>query len=85
MCGGSLAIALLPMRMGAHVRAWRSRVAAFVRARPRAQVLADKWDRPYSREQAAYPAPWLRDTKFWPTTSRVDNVYGDRNLVTRLE
>ena len=47
-------------------------------------VLSDKWDRPYSRQQAAFPAPWVRDNKFWPTVSRVDNVYGDRNLVVRL-
>ena len=47
-------------------------------------VLSDKWDRPYSREAAAYPAAWVRQAKFWPTTSRVDNVYGDRHLVTRL-
>ncbi len=45
-----------------------------------AVVAADKWDRPYSREQAAYPAPWLRDYKYWPPVSRVDNVYGDRHL-----
>src|SRR6476659_4597207 len=44
------------------------------------QIAADKWDRPYSREQAAFPAPWLRDYKFWPSVARVDNVYGDRNL-----
>ena len=42
---------------------------------------ADKWDRPYSREQAAWPKPWLRDAKFWPTVGRIDNTYGDRNLV----
>jgi glycine dehydrogenase len=48
-------------------------------------VLADKWDRPYSREEAAFPAVWVRQAKFWPTTSRVDNVYGDRHLVTRLQ
>ncbi len=46
-----------------------------------AVVMADAWDRPYSREQAAYPAPWLRDHKFWPTVGRVDDVYGDRNLI----
>ena len=46
-----------------------------------AVVAADQWDRPYSREQAAYPAPWLRDHKYWPPVSRVDNVYGDRHLV----
>ncbi|KAL4447273.1 hypothetical protein ABPG77_007306 [Micractinium sp. CCAP 211/92] len=47
-------------------------------------VLADSWDRPYPREKAAYPLPWVRAAKFWPTTSRVDNVYGDRNLVLTL-
>ena len=45
------------------------------------QIASDKWDRPYSREQAAYPAPWTRDFKFWPAVARIDNVYGDRNLV----
>jgi glycine dehydrogenase len=45
------------------------------------QVISDKWDRPYSREQAAYPAPWTRDYKFWPAVSRIDSVYGDRNLM----
>jgi glycine dehydrogenase len=44
-------------------------------------VCSDAWDRPYGREQAAYPAPWLRDAKFWPPVGRVDNPYGDRNLV----
>ncbi len=47
-----------------------------------AEVLcADSWERPYSREQAGYPAPWLRGQKFWPAVGRIDNVYGDRNLV----
>ena len=44
-------------------------------------VLSASWDRPYSRETAAYPAPWVRANKFWPSCGRVDNVYGDRNLV----
>jgi glycine dehydrogenase len=44
-------------------------------------VVTDEWNRPYSREQAAYPAPWLREFKFWPAVARVDNVFGDRNLV----
>jgi glycine dehydrogenase len=44
-------------------------------------VAADKWDRPYSREQAAFPAPWTREHKFWPAVGRIDNVYGDRNLI----
>jgi glycine dehydrogenase len=44
------------------------------------QVISDKWDRPYSREDAAYPAPWTREHKFWPAVARIDSVYGDRNL-----
>ena len=48
------------------------------------EVMTDKWDRPYDREQAAFPAAWVRQAKFWPTVSRVDNVYGDRFLVAKL-
>ena len=44
-------------------------------------VVSDSWDHAYSREQAAFPAPWTRDRKFWPAVSRVDNAFGDRNLV----
>jgi glycine dehydrogenase len=44
------------------------------------QIAAEKWDHPYSREKAAFPAPWTRDHKFWPSVGRIDNVYGDRNL-----
>jgi hypothetical protein len=44
-------------------------------------VMSTEWDRPYTREQAAYPAPWLRAHKYWPPVARVDNAYGDRNLV----
>jgi glycine dehydrogenase len=44
-------------------------------------VISDKWDRPYTREQAAFPAPWTREHKFWPAAGRVDSVFGDRNLV----
>ena len=44
------------------------------------QATADNWDRPYTREQAAFPAPWTREAKFWPAVARIDNVYGDRNL-----
>ncbi|HEY0585237.1 MAG TPA: aminomethyl-transferring glycine dehydrogenase [Pseudoduganella sp.] len=43
-------------------------------------LLADKWDRKYSREVAAYPVPSLRKQKYWPPVGRADNVYGDRNL-----
>jgi len=46
-----------------------------------AEVCADNWSHPYSREQAAYPLEWIRDNKFWPHVTRVDNGYGDRNLV----
>ncbi len=44
------------------------------------QIASEKWDHPYSREQAAFPAPWTREHKFWPAVARIDNVYGDRNL-----
>jgi len=44
------------------------------------QIGSDKWDRAYSREQAAFPAPWTREHKFWPAVARIDNVYGDRHL-----
>ena len=44
------------------------------------QVTSDHWERPYTRERAAYPAPWTREAKFWPAVARIDNVYGDRNL-----
>ena len=44
------------------------------------KVSASEWSRPYSRETAAFPAPWLREHKFWPPVGRIDNVYGDRNL-----
>ena len=47
-----------------------------------AQVVAgESWNRSYSRDQAAFPRPWVRDGKFWPSVSRIDNVWGDRNLV----
>jgi glycine dehydrogenase len=46
-----------------------------------AMVTADEWTHPYSRAVAAYPAPWSREHKFWPAVRRIDNAYGDRNLV----
>lgn len=46
-----------------------------------AVVTADNWDRPYSRQKAAYPLPFVKEAKFWPSVSRVDNAYGDRNLM----
>jgi glycine dehydrogenase len=46
-----------------------------------AEVTADNWSHPYSRRQAAYPLPYVHDNKFWPSVKRVDNAYGDRNLV----
>lgn len=44
-------------------------------------VISDKWDRPYSREKAAFPASWTRTNKFWPAVSRINSTYGDRNLI----
>ncbi|ARV62063.1 glycine dehydrogenase (aminomethyl-transferring) [Nostocales cyanobacterium HT-58-2] len=44
-------------------------------------LIVGEWNHPYSREQAAYPAPWTREHKFWPAVGRIDNAYGDRNFV----
>ena len=46
-----------------------------------AVVTADDWNKPYSRQKAAYPLSFVREAKFWPSVSRIDNAYGDRNLV----
>ena len=45
------------------------------------EVSADEWKHSYSRTKAAYPLTWVADNKFWPSVKRVDNAYGDRNLV----
>jgi glycine dehydrogenase len=44
-------------------------------------LISGEWTHPYSREQAAYPAPWTRDSKFWVSVSRIDAAFGDRNFV----
>jgi glycine dehydrogenase len=46
-----------------------------------AAVSSDDWTHPYSREQAAFPLPFVRANKFWPAVGRIDNPYGDRNLI----
>ena len=46
-------------------------------------VTAPDWSHAYSRQQAAYPVPWLWEHKYWPSVGRIDNVFGDRNLVCR--
>ncbi len=48
-------------------------------------ITADQWDHAYSRQQAAYPLDYVKANKFWPTVSRVNNTYGDRNLVCTCE
>jgi len=45
------------------------------------EVTSDTWSHPYSRAQAAYPLPFVKANKFWPAVSRIDNPYGDRNLI----
>ena len=45
-----------------------------------ADIVVAKWDRPYSREDAVFPLPWVTSNKFWPSVNRIDDVYGDRNL-----
>ncbi len=46
-----------------------------------AEAVVGDWDRPYTREQAVFPTAWTRARKFWPSVSRIDGAYGDRNLV----
>jgi glycine dehydrogenase len=48
---------------------------------PAESLLAAEWTHPYARDVAAYPAPWTRAHKFWPPVARIDNTYGDRNLI----
>ena len=48
-------------------------------------VCADEWEHGYARQQAAFPLPYIRQNKFWPAISRVNNTYGDRNLVCTCE
>ena len=52
---------------------------------PEYEVVADEWNHPYSRQQAAYPTEWVAETKFWCPVGRVDNGFGDRNLVAKLQ
>ena len=63
---GDVAIADSPLRGAPHTAA---------------AVSSDAWDRPYSRRQAAFPAPWNEEHKYWPPVGRVDNAHGDRHLV----
>jgi glycine dehydrogenase len=48
---------------------------------PAADVAIDGWERPYSRDAAAFPVAALRADKYWPPVSRIDNAYGDRNVM----
>ncbi|MCK5774820.1 MAG: aminotransferase class V-fold PLP-dependent enzyme, partial [Bacteroidales bacterium] len=48
-------------------------------------LTSNDWDLPYTRQQAAYPLEWIADNKFWPTVRRVDDAFGDRNLVCACE
>ena len=63
---GTLAIEESPLRHAPHTSA---------------VVTADTWSRAYSREQAAFPLPWVREHKFWPSVGRIDNAWGDRHLI----
>ncbi len=52
---------------------------------PEYEVVNSEWNHAYSREKAAYPCEWLRENKFWISVSRVDNGWGDRNLIAKLQ
>ena len=45
------------------------------------ELSSSNWTYPYSRKEAAYPVSWLHDYKYWPPVGRIDNTYGDRNLI----
>ncbi|ELA08147.1 glycine dehydrogenase [Moraxella macacae 0408225] len=60
---------------------WPTDDNPLVNAPHTAQVVLGEWNRSYSREVAAYPLDYIRDNKFWPSVSRVDDVYGDKNLI----
>lgn len=49
------------------------------------ECTSDEWKHPYPRQKAAYPANWIMENKFWPSVARVDNAYGDRNLMCTCE
>ncbi len=49
------------------------------------ECISENWNHPYSREVAAYPLEWIKENKFWPTVTRVDDGYGDRNLICSCE
>ncbi len=44
-------------------------------------VISDEWNHQYSREKAAFPASWTKGNKYWPSVGRINNAYGDRNLI----
>ena len=48
-------------------------------------IVNSEWAKPYSREQAAFPLPYIKENKFWPSVARVNNTYGDRNLICTCE
>ena len=60
---------------------WTADDNPLVNAPHTAQVVLGEWNRGYSREEAAYPLAYIRENKFWPSVSRIDDVYGDKNLV----
>lgn len=60
---------------------WTLEDNPLVHAPHTAEVVIGEWQRNYSRDEAAYPLAYIRENKFWPSVSRVDDVYGDRNLV----
>jgi glycine dehydrogenase len=60
---------------------WKAQESPLRRAPHTAETLVGDWDRPYSRETGVYPEKWLITDKFWPTVGRIDQAFGDRNLV----
>ena len=79
----SLASFSMPLPYGSTRQDWQRRERNPLKNAPHTaeSLISDDWDEPYTRETATYPLPWVRERKFCPAVGRVDNVYGDRNLV----
>ena len=52
---------------------------------PEYEIAADEWPHSYSRKSAAYPLKWIEENKFWINVARIDNAFGDRNLIARVQ
>lgn len=69
------------LKVKAGTDGWTATNNPLVNAPHTQNVIVGDWDRPYGREVAAFPLPYIKAHKFWPSVGRVDDVYGDKNLI----